>query len=93
MRSDESATEKSSPRSLKILPPPWSSLLPAFASRLSGQPEPHYAGRLLDAALALAVVEVVQDQVVPGGREQTQVCVRVVVGLLLGAAVLFPGHL
>lgn len=74
-------------------PPPVSSLLPAFPPRLRGQPEPHQTGHLLWAALSLAVVEVVQEHVVPGGLQQTQVCVRVVVCLLLGTAVPFSRYL
>lgn len=65
----------------------FSSLLPAFPSRLGGQPEPHQAGYLLWAALPLPVVKVVQDQVVPGGLQQTQVGVGGVERLLLGPAV------
>ena len=45
---------------------PVSSLLPAFTSWLRGHPEPHQAGRLFWAALSLAVVQIVQDQVAPG---------------------------
>lgn len=74
-------------------PAPRTSFLPAFASWLSGQPEPHHAGHFLWAPLSFAVVEVVQDQVVPGGCQQTQVGLRVMVGLLLSAAVPFPCHL
>lgn len=69
------------------------SLLPAFASWLSGQPEPHHAGHFLWVPLSFAVIEVVQDHVVPGRCQQTQVGLRVVVGLLLSAAVPFPRHL
>lgn len=47
---------------------PAASLLPAFAPRLSGQPEPHHTGHFLRASLSFDVVEVVQDQVVPGRR-------------------------
>lgn len=47
---------------------PAASLLPAFAPRLSGQPEPHHTGHFLRASLSFGVVEVVQDQVVPGRR-------------------------
>lgn len=73
--------------------PSMASLLPAFASRLLWQPEPHQAGHLLRSALPLAVVEVVQELVVPRRCQQTQVRVRVMVGLLLGPAVLLTCYL
>lgn len=63
------------------------SLLPAFAPWLFRQPEPHQAGHFIRATLSLAVVDVVQELVVPRRRQQTQVRMRVMVGLLLGAAV------
>ncbi|TNN58517.1 hypothetical protein EYF80_031320 [Liparis tanakae] len=59
-------------RAVDPLPGPMSSLLPAFTSWLSGQPEPHHASRLCCAALSLDVVEVVQGLVGPGRRQQTQ---------------------
>lgn len=70
-----------------------SSLLPAFASWLCGQPEPDEACHFFGAAISLAVVEVVQGLVVPGGRQQTQVGVRGVVCLQLGSAVPFSCYL
>lgn len=69
------------------------SLLPAFASRLFWQPEPHQASHLLRVTLSLAVVEVVQQLVVPSRCQQTQVRARVMVGLLLGTAVLLSCYL
>lgn len=63
------------------------SLLPAFAPWLFRQPEPHQAGHFIRATLSLAVVNVVQKLVVPCRCQQTQVRMRVMVGLLLGAAV------
>lgn len=69
------------------------SLLPAFAPWLLGQPEPHQTGHLLRPALSLAVVDVVQELVVPSRRQQAQVGARVVVGLLLGPAVLLTCYL
>lgn len=69
------------------------SLLPAFTSWLRWQSEPHQASHFLWAALSLAVVKVVEDQVVPGRRQQTQVCVWVMVCLLLGTAVPFSCYL
>lgn len=47
---------------------PTASLLPAFAPWLGGQPEPHHTSHFLRASLSFGVVEVVQDQVVPGRR-------------------------
>lgn len=47
---------------------PAASLLPAFAPRLGGQPESHHTGHFLRASLSFDVVDVVQDQVVPGRR-------------------------
>lgn len=80
-------------KSFKILCLPLSSLLPAFTSWLSGQPEPHHASRLGKAAVSLAVVIVVQGLVVSGRCQQTQVRVRGMVRLLLGTAVPFSCHL
>lgn len=73
--------------------PSMASLLPAFASWLFWQPEPHQAGHFIRATLSLAVVKVVQEPVVPRRRQQTQVRMRVMMGLLLGAAVLLTCYL
>lgn len=73
--------------------PSMASLLPAFAPWLFRQPEPHQAGHFIRGTLSLAVVKVVQELMVPCRRQQTQVRMRVMVGLLLGAAVPLTCHL
>lgn len=97
MRDDELASNAAvsveSPDVPAASHPSVASLFPAFASRLLWQPEPHQAGHLLRSALSLAVVDVVQELVVPRRRKQTQVGVRVMVGLLLGPAVLLSCYL